>query len=174
MTDSPATDKDNRPVPDPTTLTTDALMREVANLKQLVFERIDRNAQVSEQKFGSIDKELQLNERQRVEQKKDTKDAVDAALTAQKEAVKEQTTASERAIAKSETSTTKSIEQLGEKFDTAFEGQRRETADLKDRINKTEGKTTGSEITVTKFYGAIAAVGTILAIIVLIANGIFR
>lgn len=144
--DTPSGDQRNwTPRPDPTELTTEALHREIRKLRELMFERINRTVEVSEEKFDSVSDKLTLVENQRVEQKKDTKDAVDAALTAQKEAVSEQTTASERSIAKSEGATTKSIEQLGAKFDTALEGQRRDIDDLKGRINTVEAVKTGSK-----------------------------
>lgn len=164
--------KFSAPVPDPTSLTTEALHREIRALRELIFERLDRNAQVADEKFDSVKTQLRLIERQRVEQKADTSAAVAAALSAAKEAVKEQTTASEARTDKSEASMIKSVEQLGEKFDTAFEGQRREVNDLKTRSDKGEGKTTGSEVTVGKIYAAIAAVGVVLGTLVLLANNV--
>lgn len=133
------------PVPDPTILTTEALLREVARVKELVDAMLDGIGHVIDEKFSSVDRQLALVEQQRVEQKQDTKAAVDAALTAQKEAVKEQTTASERAIAKSEAATTKSIEQLGSTFTTAFDGQRRDIDDLKERITGVEQQKKGGQ-----------------------------
>lgn len=135
----------SRPVPDPTVLTTEALHREISALRELVLERVDRVTEVADEKFDSIETQLDLIERQRVEQKKDTKDAVDAALAAAKEAVKEQTTASERAIAKSEAATTKSIDQLGVTFTTAIDGSRRESADLKERVVAAEQQKVGGQ-----------------------------
>jgi hypothetical protein len=158
----------SRPVPDPTVLTTEALHREIAALRELVFERIARESEVNDEKFTSVEKTLALVETQRVEQKQDTKAAVDAALTAQKEAVKEQTTASERAIAKSETSTTKSIDQLGEKFDTAFEGQRRDVDDLKARVGKIESVKQGGRDASAALYGFAGFVLVLLTIVGLV------
>jgi len=135
---SEAREANSRPVPDPTVLTTEQLLREISALEKLLDERLQGFKGEAEEKFRSVDRQFALVEQQRVEQKKDTKDAVDAALTAQKEAVREQTTASERSIAKSETATTKSIEQLGTTFNTAVEGLRRENADLKERIGVLE------------------------------------
>ena len=88
--------------------------------------------------------QFDLVERQRVEQKKDTKDAVDAALTAQKEAVREQTAASDRAIAKSEAATTKLLEQLSQTFATSADAQRRVTDELKERIGEVATAANGS------------------------------
>lgn len=45
---------------------------------------------------------------------------------------------------------------------------------LIDRMNKIDGSTAGQQITMNKIYAAIGAVGVILGIIVLLANGIFK
>jgi len=144
------------------------VQREITGLKELVLQRIEAVATIRDEKFDSVDEKLALIERQRVEQKKDTKDAVDAALAAAKEAVKEQTTASERAIAKSEAATTKSIDQLGEKQDTANEGIRREMSDLKDRIVGIEQQKIGGLAASTGIY---ALAGFIL-VVLLIAGAV--
>ena len=143
------------PVPDPTTLTTDAIRREMNALKELLSQRIedrdreevtlnrerteqfDALKEVLTQRLTSmgdlVDEKFASAERQRIEQKADTKAAVDAALTAQKEAVKEQTTASERAIAKSETATTKQLEQQQVTVSTAVDALRRAIDEVKER-----------------------------------------
>jgi DNA-directed RNA polymerase len=155
MAEMPNEERGSRPVPDPTVLTTEALQREVLNLRELIetriswlerllTERIDGQVAVRQEEFRGVKDKLNQTERQRVEQKEDTKAAVDAALSAAKEAVKEQTIASERSIAKSEAATTKSIEQLCSTFDTALEGQRREVADLKERLTTVEQRKVGS------------------------------
>lgn len=46
--------------------------------------------------------------------------------------------------------------------------------DLTDRMNKNDGARKGSEVTMGKISAVIAAVGTILGILVLLANGIFK
>lgn len=176
------------PVPDPTVLTTEALQREILALRQLLELRVTALREMlqqsvddlhrlmaselevqsvrCEQQFEKVGLQLQLVEQQRIEQKADTKAAVDAALTAQKEAVSEQTTASERSIAKSETATTKSIEQLGATFNTANDGMRRDIDGLKERIVVAESlKVGGREAVVTRQQGALSAnaiVGTVI------------
>ena len=143
------------PVPDPTALTTDAIRREMLGLKELLEQRIedrdreiralvtDRNEQLKAMRellTAKIEAEVTLtaerfetSERLRLEQKADTKAAVDAALTAQKEAVKEQTIASERAIAKSEAATTKQLEQQQVTFATVSDALRRSIDEVKER-----------------------------------------
>jgi type VI protein secretion system component VasK len=131
---------DRRPVPDPTVLTTQALYREVSALQELIEQSIRGTREVIDQQFYKVEQQFELVERQRVEQKKDTKDAVDAALTAQKEAVREQTSASERSIAKSETATTKQIDQLAATFTNSFASFQVRLDELKERIVEVDRK----------------------------------
>ena len=149
--------------------------REHASLQELVENLISGNADISNEKFNSVQTTLSLVERQRVEQKKDTKDAVDAALQAAKEAVKEQTTASERAIAKSEAATNKQLEQLNVTFATAIKGVTDLLNDTKDRITKIESNKQGGNEKMTGVY----AMGGFLASMVLIVGflasaGVFK
>jgi septal ring factor EnvC (AmiA/AmiB activator) len=118
-------DLDLRPRPDPTTLTTAQLLRETQQLQELLEAKMAQVVAVFDERFRSIDRQLELVEKQRLEQKQDTATSLDAALQAQKEAV-----------AKTEAATTKSTDQLGNTFNTAFEGVRRELADLKERVGK--------------------------------------
>jgi len=168
------------PVPDPTTLTTEALRREVASLQVLIEQRIralqelqneklntlakelegraqscvqameaisevvDANAKgnllLTDEKFSKVESQFALVESQRVEQKVDTKSAVDAALIAQKEAVREQTAAFALATAKSEASFSKQLEQQADTFGTATEALRRSIDDVKERIAEVDIK----------------------------------
>ncbi len=134
---------DRRPVPDPTILTTQALYREVAALQELIEQSIIGQGKVIDQQFYKVEQQFELVERQRVEQKKDTKDAVDAALTAQKEAVREQTSASERSIAKSEAATNKQLEQLAATFQTSNASLLARIDELKERIVDVDRKAEG-------------------------------
>lgn len=167
-----------RPVPDPTALTTQALYREVANLQEVIERSIEGTRLINEEKFRRVEQQFELVERGRIEQKEDTKAAVDAALTAQKEAVREQTTASERAIAKSEAATTKQLEQLANTFNTEASALRRELGEVKDRIGDVDRKTSavvdqkiGAKDDRTGLYAAIAVIATILlAVLALIGT----
>ncbi len=131
-----------KPDPDPTTLTTEQMLREVSNLDALVSSRMTGLREL-------IESQLTRAERQRVEQKADTKVAVDAALLAAKEAVsaallaakeavREQTIASERAIAKSEAATSEQLKQLASTFTTMAAGMTTNHDDLKERVGKIE------------------------------------
>lgn len=47
-------------------------------------------------------------------------------------------------------------------------------SEITDRLNRSEGQSKGSEITMGRIYAAIAAVGVILGILVLLANNVFN
>jgi len=118
---------DLKPVPDPTTLTMEALARETSSLGSLVQEQ-----------FRAVKREMELVESARVEQKQDSLASLAAALSAAKEAVRENTLSFEKRIDKSENATNDQLRQLGEKFDTAIEGVLRSLSDLKERGATTE------------------------------------
>ena len=138
-----APDSDQRPTPDPTILTTEQLLREVAGATNLMQTEITGLRSNIDEQFKSVSTQFMLIERQRVEQKADTEKAVQAALSAAKEAVKEQTAASDRSITKSETAMTEQLKQLNVTFTTAIGGVNDKHEDLKSRVDRGEGATTG-------------------------------
>lgn len=103
------------------------VQRQVGSLRELLETKIIDSDNLKEEKFRNIDKRLDLVEQARIEQKKDTATAVDAALKAAKEAVTEQNTSNVLAINKSETSTTKQIDNQDSKIN-----------DIKDRLIRLE------------------------------------
>jgi vacuolar-type H+-ATPase subunit I/STV1 len=214
MTDEPGLRRgegsERYPVPDPTTLTTEALRREVAALQALIEQRLSSLKELlldhistienridlrhetaraeyatmitaardyCNNQFGHVNDELQQVERLRVEQKKDVKDAVDAALAAQKEA-----------IAKSETATTKQIDQLAITANTARDELRRGIDDAKERISDVErtlrtsiaevdnkanainNQARGGEASRAAVWGWLAAAVAVIGLVVVLAN----
>jgi hypothetical protein len=157
------------PVPDPTVLTTAALLREIASLREILEQRLNgidaRNAQFHEafkimeyakrtlveadntyqEKFRSID--IQFAERdKRLEQtSRDSKTAVDAALQAAKEAVEKQNQSSALAIAKSETSTLKQIDSIGTQMADMRRALDDKSEDLKERLTRLEAIAVGGK-----------------------------
>jgi len=150
------------PVPDPTLLTTENLRREILGLRELLENKLDGAMAVQNERFLKVDLQFELVERQRVEQKQDTKTAVDAALSAQKEAVHEQTLASDKAISKSESGTTKQIEQLAETFRSENSGIKTTIDDLKDRVRGIEATKSGGQQSLAQ---VLAIIGTIAFIV---------
>jgi septal ring factor EnvC (AmiA/AmiB activator) len=117
----------SRPVPDPTVLTTEALMREISALKELIVVRIDAQAALTDERFDRISTCIETIEKQRLEQKRDVKEAVDAALASQKEAA-----------TKLEASTTKALEELSKTISAEITSVRREIKATEDRISRVE------------------------------------
>lgn len=153
---------ESRPIPDPTVLTTEALHREVNALQVLL--RIEMHAL---KEFFT--EKLQTMEEYRIEQKNDTKAAVDAALQAAKEAVKEQTLSSDRAISKSEAGTSKQIDQQGLLINTATSGLNDKIDDIKQRITTIEGRSKGSSESwgyVIAGFGLLIALGALVVALI--------
>jgi hypothetical protein len=155
------------PNPDPTERTREDLLREIANSQALLRSELDGAANVTAEKFNSIETQFSLVERQRVEQKADTEKAVQAALSAAKEAVKEQTAASERAIAKSEAAITKQLEQLNATFTTANQGLSDLFGDLKERVGKIESIKVGA---IEQREVALSSTNLVLGLMVLLVG----
>lgn len=134
-----------------------------------VHNQFDTLAEVTGEKFTSVVQQLGMMESQRVEQKADTQKAVDAALAAQKEAVKEQTAASERAIAKSEASTAEQLKQLSTTFSTSISGLTTNLNDLKERVSRIESLKQGGRDSLTGLYAAAGFIATLLVIFGVVA-----
>lgn len=149
-----------RPVPDPTVLTTQQLLRELAALREVLMTRMDgydkaisllqafadRQPTVAEvvarfdEKFRGVD--LQFKERdQRVEQAaKEYKVAVDAAFASQKEAVSEQNKSAAAAIAKSEAAAIKQIDAIGILVQANAKASDEKVDDIKTHLISIEGR----------------------------------
>lgn len=177
-------------VADPSALTTQQLWREIQNLKELLETRIssieksievahedlvrvptDVQKQVGnlkelhEEKFRSI--EVQFRERDvRVEQtSRDTKTAVDAALAAQEKAVGKQNESFSLSTAKSEESFTKQIDALFQLLQTNTKSIETQIGELKDRLNRGEGRGEGTKETKTTQQDTNKYVLAVLALI---------
>lgn len=139
MSDTPdGSHGDTRPVPDPTALTTEASARLEKMLREQILSEIAHQNTLFDEKlsgvFRQITTQLTMLDARTAEQKKDTKDALDAALAAAKEAVANQSTSSEKSITKSETATIeriKAVETLLTASTTAMDDK---IGDLKDRV----------------------------------------
>src|SRR5579864_9311401 len=149
-------ERDIRPVPDPTVLTTAASARleemmrtlistEIMHQTTLFDEKLDGvRMQLAERMTGStkqfgeklakIEAQFEMLSARTAEQKKDTKDALDAALAAQKEAVASQTASSEKSITKSETATIERIKAVETLLATSTRASDDKIDDLKSRI----------------------------------------
>jgi hypothetical protein len=181
----PSTDRNNDPVIDPTKNVLDLVaaaitrqddLREVEkqNRRDVLLLEVVHLKELAHAKNEAFERELALIESRRVEQKIDTKVAVDAALSAAEKAVKEQTLASEKAILKSETSAAEQSKQQNATFTAALKGVTDLLADVKDRVVKVESRKEGSgELgkTLIAVGGLGVALMTILITLALATHG---
>jgi hypothetical protein len=127
------------PIPDPTKLTTEQLLRELGLLEKLLTARID-----------GVERSFQLQ--------------IDAA----KEAVKAQADGTDRAVSKAEVSTGKNIETLQMILRTGFESVDTQINDLKGRLIRVEeGRSVGQQgfsNTVSGTMLVVAALGLLITI----------
>ena len=162
------------PVQDPTKLTLEFVHREVLHQRQNIAELIDANAEKSMQHYdfvldkivalcASVDKQFDIIERHRIEQKTDTQNAVQSALMAAKEAVLLQTSALERNQSKQDETVTKRLEQMGIGYGAAIEN-------LKERVNLISGVKTGGDDMKASFFAYAAAAAAIVGVIAYFAG----
>jgi hypothetical protein len=120
-------------------LTTEALHREIAATKELLMQELecvrceatlktDAITKLKEEKFAKVQQQFELLERARLEQKADTKERVDAALTAQKEAA-----------GKSEQSFTKQIDSMRDLMESHRKASDDKIAGLTERMAERDG-----------------------------------
>ena len=138
---------------DPSALTTAQLLREITILKELMVARLQ-----------AIEARFALLESSRVEQKTDTKNALDAALAAAKEAVREQTIASDKAFQKNEQSTKEALNQLTNTFDRANAITQENMNELKDRVTRAEALKQGGQEKLTGLYAGLSGIGLLIVL----------
>lgn len=155
------------PVPDPTLLTTQALMREIAGLKELVFSRLDSSDQLTQERFRGVERQFSERDTRTTQSEVASKEAIAAALQAAKEAVGEQAKNFTLSIDKSETATVKQIDAVKQNSETAIAGATSQINDLKERTTRIESlgigvatqKTESSNSTSLMFAGFGVLVG---------------
>jgi len=106
---------------------------EIAHLREL-----------HEEKFRGIELQFAERDTRGDQEKKASKEALDAALLAQKESVAQQNDANTTAATKSETSFTKQIDQIGTLIATLEKSLTDRITELKERIDRGEGSNSGS------------------------------
>jgi hypothetical protein len=164
------------PVPDPTLLTTQNLLREVASLKELLDaqiaatnslfdEKIARYVAVSNEKFEAVAAQFSERDTRTDQRAGDTKLAVDAAFAAAKEAT-----------AKIEAGFTKQIDAMIVLIDTKTANLEGNLADLKERMVAMESRSsTGHQMMVDQRGGnkqnldVVAIAVSLIAVIVAVA-----
>ena len=165
----PGQQRDWRPVPDPTSLTTEQLRRELSALREILTARLDgmdtatellsatvnrtptviqteiaHVRELADERFTGIDKQFAERDVRTEQAAKASKEALDAALLAAKELVSQQNEANAAAADKAEQSTIKQIDQIGIRIDTMQKALDDRLTELKERIDRGEGSASGS------------------------------
>jgi len=175
---------ESKPIPDPTKLTTEALTREIASIRELLFNEIAHRGRLTDAQFNALSQKLESEfksvyikfegivqqfmavDQRTAEQKADTRLAVDAALSAAKDAVRLQTEASQLAQTKSETAFTKQIDGILLRIDQTVRIMDGQISDLKARLDRLEGNRSGVGATIGMFIAIAVAVVAIMTFII--------
>jgi hypothetical protein len=163
-------DGGSRPVPDPTELTSRAVEALRTELWELFEARLKGLELLADERFRSLSAERETAERLRLEQKADTKVAVDAALAALKESNAQQAAAFAAETAKTERNFTDQLKAQRDTFGTAIAGQTTRYDDLDKRLTRIESVRVGGQELKAGFYAAASiAVALVIAAIAGIA-----
>ena len=216
--------RETRPIPDPTILTTQQLLREIGSVREIVETRfagmdkaiellqsvadrqpsfvsksVERLQELHEEKFRSVAVQFVERDTRADQMARDSRVAIDAALSAQVKSVDAQNVSNSVAIAKSEAAFTKQIDQIGQLIfaagkatDGKFEDIKTSAAtadraidskidDVKTRLNVLErnvnasesrstGKSAGVNSVGVVVMGVIAAAAVFISIATLIFN----
>ena len=139
-------------------------------LPAAIREQVSHLKALHDEKFASI--ELQFSERDvRTEQAATASaSALAAALQAAKEAVFENSQAAAKAAEKVEQSFTKQIDQIGLRIDTEARATDARITELKERIDRGEGSSTGAAFQRTEQRLTIGQIVAVVAVIVAVVS----
>ena len=178
----PPREGDWRPIPDPTTLTTQQLYREIGALKEIMEnrfmamersfdEKIAHQQMQRAEQLRSVQTQFLERDARAENSARDAKVAIDAALQAAKDAFAEQNKSAAMAIEKTERATTKQIDQQGELIHTTSNGLNDKIEDVKNRLILIEGGTRGGKDQLsfmlslaTMFIAVVAVIASVISV----------
>jgi len=166
--------RDWRPVPDPTELTTKALTREIANSRELLEAKLegigkagDLRHQLVEEKFRGIATQFHERDERSTQTALLVSKAVDAALAAAKEAVGEQNRANALSLAELKASFAKQIDGIAVLISTTTSGADVKIDATKERLTLLEGRGSGKSEGMSSvgsiILGAIAVISFLVS-----------
>jgi flagellar basal body rod protein FlgB len=158
------------PRPDPTILTTEQLHREIAALREFVLGEVRHVSQINDERFRAVEAQFEQHLERTREQKTDTQQAVQSALTSAKELVAQRNDASERAIAKSEQATVKQVDGLAVLLEKSSEAKDEKIDDLKARLDRLEGRAQGTQMSFGMVFAIVGALAAAIGTVVILAN----
>lgn len=179
-----------KPDPDPTLLTTQALLREIGSIKELFEAKLnahddilnviskdlgDRQEVIDaavihlttlfEVKFEGVEKQFIERDKRTEQLSLADKTAIAAALQAQKEAAGAQNESNAASVTKQEAAFTKLLDQNQTLFQTAMSALTTQLNDVKSRLDKGEGHSRGANDLwgwIVGTIGLLTAVGALL------------
>lgn len=161
------------PPPDPSHLTTAQIQREVSVLRELIDSRQLGTDSLNGQRFEAIEKRWLFVNEMRIEQKRDMKDALDAALAAAKEAVTQQNAAFGLATSKSETAMSEQMKQINVTLGTAIESVTQRLNEVKEQVSGMESARQGGNSALHNRRADISQMIALLSLLVSVAVMIF-
>jgi hypothetical protein len=127
---------------------------------------VDNLKHLHEERFSAIKQQFTERDVRSEQEKKAAKEALDAALLAQKESVSQQNDANTTAATKSETSFTKQIDQIATLIATLEKALTDRITELKERIDRGEGQGQGAATSRTEQRLDMGQVIAVIAVIV--------
>jgi hypothetical protein len=183
------TQKTSTPVPDPTLLTTQQLIREIESLRSEMLVRVDSVRSENAARFLAIDEAVKLFRElvSSISVRTDEKiEALDAVMEEKFEGIKTQFeerevrganetrdsklaidaafAAADKAVQKSETTFIKQFDSIGALITTATKALEGQIADAKDRLTRIEGQSSGRDTGMGIGWSAILGVGQIISV----------
>jgi hypothetical protein len=136
-----------------------------AAIREEITSEIHHLELLQDERFKAIAERFTERDFRSDQDKRTSKEALDAALLAAKESVLQQNDANTTAAAKSETSFTNQIDQIGVLMATLEKALTDRITELKERIDRGEGGASGSRQTGADIRANIAIAVSVLAII---------
>jgi len=159
----------------------EALQQQITHLGVAIKEQIGNLQALHEERFAAIQQQFDERDVRGEQEKKASKEALDAALLAQKESVSQQNDANTTAATKSETSFTKQIDQIGTLIATLEKSLTDRITELKERIDRGEGVDSGrgnqidqARLNTGQWIGIFGVVFLGLAILISTAIAVFH
>jgi len=135
-----------------------------------ITDAVEHLQRLHEERFAAIAQQFTERDVRSEQEKKAAKEALDAALLAQKESVSQQNDANTTAATKSETSFTKQIDQIATLIATLEKALTDRITELKERIDRGEGTTAGAGTYRTERRLDLGAILAAFAILVSLAT----
>jgi hypothetical protein len=137
-------------------------------LREYIMSQIGNTRDVTAEKFDAVNARFVERDVRTEQTAMESRISLDAALAAAKEAVAEQNKANAQAIGKSETATQKQIDAMVQLMTTSNNSLEDKIADIKSRLDRGEGRDTGSANASTDRRSDIGAIIAAIAVVVTI------